>query len=379
MSTTRLDSSIKPEIERSLNPRKSEFSREGMIMAVARKKHQRLKKGSDFACMVVEGSIELSECLKKLLDYRNTLKTNTRFQILYLYDNVHWFPLDCQLNEEKQFTFFLIDPAIFSDSLLETRSCILEQMPDATINFLALTPTTKIQRCYKNCGTFALDIAFGLSRIPNTFELLSKVVKPQSDSTQIKSLVIEDLPVELGFIIRNMHSISTLKKLSSKKNYLSNSQTLVRDYFNKHTESKPNGGEANVGIDYKLSTIKSRSFRYFKTLFDYEIAALLTYNDNFIDELINDKKTSWPPNELERKTHFPSGQSDSKYESIIEVHDLPVEEDPYEMFYLTSSYPGQAILGWVSTCSSLLFTAVKKVSSSRQQEHRSSYPPSRLG
>lgn len=291
---------LRSQFERCFHPEKPSYFKEDMILAVARKKKSRKQKSSDFNCVVIgdNDENELHDFMADLNKNCHALSANLRFQILFHYKNAHWIAIDCRF-DNNQFDFILIDPAIFGEGLKDIICAITEAIPDANVTYLALNEETKIQRCYSNCGTFSLDILFGLSRIHNLYELISSIASIPTDKwalmfrnevarNQLKAMTLDDLPVELGCILRNTHSIDTLEKFTRKK--CSSSHSLLLDYFRTHTIIK---GEKknNAGIDYKRRKIKSKLLSYYKTLTNKDIASLLNKNENFNQHLIDEELT----------------------------------------------------------------------------------------
>lgn len=328
---------LRCQFNRMLLEDKPNYFKEDMILAVARIKQSRVKKSSHFNCVVIGDysgeTEEFSEFLKELNNHRDDLKEGSRFAILFYYKDAHWVAIDCQY-VNNQFQFLIIDAAIYSSALEETILAITQQISNANIIYLELNKQTKIQRCYKECGTFSLDMLARLSTISNLYELInplsslptdnfSIIYQEQIQRNKLHKLTVYDLPVELGCIVRNMHSVSLLTQLTSEKEYMASSHKKLIDYFQACVKQ----GE-NTGVEKKRKNIKRKTMVYYQTLSTSDIEMLIVRNENFIDHLIGKMIEEDKPNQQESSTAL----------SIQE------DDDPYYEATLTVGYVGQAIM-----------------------------------
>jgi YopJ Serine/Threonine acetyltransferase len=340
---------LRKQFQRSFVPDLESYFKEDMILAVARIKKSRIHKSSDFNCVILENEDALCPFLENININRGALGLNKRFQILFYFLETHWIAIDCQF-QNNQFHFIVIDPAIYFTALEETFSAITSNISDANITYLSLNKKTKIQRCYKDCGTFSLDILFGLSKIDNAHELISSVssapevrfalmFKEETENKQLKAITITDLPIELGCVVRNMHSISTLEALTKDKNYQSSSHVLLATYFRAHTTVNYTG-KVNNGVDYKRRNIKTKTLDYYNMLSNQDIISLMSFNDNFIYHLTHEE-----PIKLDN------------HETVSTDKSTDFSEDAYHELGLTPGYVGQSIVSLFSTFYGLLFSS----------------------
>jgi hypothetical protein len=308
-------SQLRKEVEFSLNVKNPQYSKEAMVMAVARKKWGRLSKCADFNCLVVSDDYDEEEP-DKLMAFLNkhsdVIEQGTRFQIVIFSEQAHWLAIDCQMNN-NQFEFFILDGAIYGDCLQKTITLISQEIPDAIIHYLSLTKETKIQRDFDECGAFALDFLFCLSKIPNLYDLIKSASKePTGDlaarfsdlieKNQLKAVPAEDLPEDLGCILRNMQSIKTLDSIFGNKAYKASATESLKDYVDRCII---NDGcvRHNKGAVKKRIAVKGKTSAYLKTLTDSEFSSCLENNNKFRFDIFskaNEKINEQKFNEMDR-------------------------------------------------------------------------------
>jgi hypothetical protein len=281
------------------------FSKEEMVLAIARKKKKRENKSSYFNAFVIShdnDAEELQRFISILKEERDKFNTKTQIQLLYYFKNKHWTVIDCRA-AQNTLCFTLIDAANFGDCLEKTVQVILQTIPDAKISYLELEEGVEIQSKGFNCATFALDIACGLSNLQHLNEFIAPIAKPPSvmlnnhfnhwvNTGQLTSFSIDDLPLELGHMIRNMQSISDLSRLCKTKNYQANAHQSLRAYVRTHANSL---GE-NMAVVHKRDKIKAKTVNYLQTVSNQKLEDLMERNQRFAffaidkdDEVGNDR------------------------------------------------------------------------------------------
>lgn len=341
--------SLHAQFNRVLSEDTPTYFKEDMVLAVARIKQSRAKKNTNFNCVVIGDyeteNEELAEFLKALHENCDSIKEGSRFAILFEFKNTHWVAIDCQY-ANNQFQFFIIDAANFSPSLEEIILTIKQEIPGADITYLELTEETKIQRCYKECGNFALDILARLSTISNLYELInplssapsnifSFIYKDQMQENKLHRITLYDLPPELGCIMRNMHSITQLNKLTAEKPYMASSKKSLTAYF----MARVSKSGQNIGIEIKRKSFKRKTLAYYKTLSNFDIKMLMIRNENFIDYL----------------TGKIIEEDNAKQDEAVLVVSQAEGKDPYYELALTPGYVGQAMMEFFTSGFRLFF------------------------
>lgn len=176
--------------------------------------------------------------------------------------------------------FFIIDSLHSIVNLKPVINQIKRSSPRAKITY---TSGDKIQtRDFKNCGSFALDHAFNLAKITHLHESISQLAQKPNETNNIAknflkyvrngtlaTLAVGDFPVELGPLLRNMQSLSTLEAKFFNKGYQGSKKDSLEGYVEKHLKEIEVEGvvkKINSSIENKRDKLKTKAAMFFKDL-----------------------------------------------------------------------------------------------------------------
>lgn len=262
-----------------------------MAIAVASKTERLKAKNKPVQVFTLHAQDEFTQFVANLELNKPLIPENTRFQFVYHFGG-HWTAGDIRIKNGK-LEFFLLD-GIHAQLNYETLiGAIKEQSPDALVTYCSGQTFQRVELL--NCGTFALDHAFQMAKIPNLHEKVAELNKrPEVDlfsnqfddylfNNTLKTISVADFPPEFGPLLRNMQSLSTLRTLFFNKGYIANDKKIsLDDYVTARSrvgENPEMKGEEkdwkNYSVVDKRRTIKTKATTFFRGLDETKINYLL--------------------------------------------------------------------------------------------------------
>lgn len=252
------------------------YTAEEMAIVIEFKKQKRLAKGQngELICFTIKEN-ELKAFMTLLKKNRSSLPENTRFQFVYEHDG-HWLSGDVRI-KNGQLAFFIFDSLNSVIYLKHIINQIKLVSPSSKIIYVS---GDKIQtRDFRNCGTFALDHAFNMSKIPDLHDIAGQLSQsPEATSTlgktffrhvrkgTLTTLRVSDFPSEFGALLRNMQSVSILRSSFFEKGYKANNKDSLKTYFKKNKakiEIEGRKKKINNAIENKKEKLKHKARHFF--------------------------------------------------------------------------------------------------------------------
>lgn len=265
-----------------LDPNDVQFNLAEMIIAVETRKNLSRKKYDYTFISFVTDDDNINDFLDIIHYNIQRFANHTRFEVIHMH-NMHWTTMDIEINNGN-IQIFLFDPA--SASVIPEFISTLVTYPNTTITY----SSGSIQKSDSDCGTFAYDAAFQLSKISDLHQKLHQCRKYASEAFKEKLayLPLSELSGEFGRLLRNAQSfttINTLKKYSP--DLVGNSTLLLNDYLQQKNRMEqtlePPYKWINVSISVKQYALKLKMKNYVEKLLDNEFKKLLENAANFID------------------------------------------------------------------------------------------------
>lgn len=247
------------------------FSEEAMATIIACKQARRSAKGLEFNCFILSNYDNLDNFINLFSLLKEPNFPDTRFQIIYRPpSSFHWAVADIKMKGGKLEIYFLdAAPNPLPDNI---KKIIRSECPGALIRY----SYGGIQHDPDNCATFALDHAYRLAKIHDLHEQLQTIEVLQSYKCrhQIKDrlpksnlhpveIFLTDCPSKsnLGPLVRNMQSLTTLESDFFKKELLGNDRQSLEEYvMNRVTNRK------NTAIILKRENIKRKAKKFLTPL-----------------------------------------------------------------------------------------------------------------